>query len=455
LIVEPAIQIRNLNHYFGTGPLRKQVLFDISADIYPGEIVISTGPSGSGKTTLLTLVCGLRTLQDGSIRTLGTELRGATPNLLVRVRESVGFIFQAHNLLHALTACQNVQMSLQLDRSISSRESRKRAIEMLAAVGLEHRIDHFPHQLSGGQKQRVAIARALVRRPRIVLADEPTAALDKTSGREVVDLLHTLAKEQGCSILLVTHDNRILDVADRVMTLEDGRLSSFASGIGANAESLLNAFATMQRKGGLSRHLQDLSDRDFTHELREVTSEFEQVLQTMDLASQKAISALLDQVLEVTAIRIGEMVRAERTTVFLVNQARAELRSKIAQHPGDQPLEIQLPMGVGIAGKVAQRGEPMNIADPQRHADFNPEVDHRTGYQTRSMLTVPIRNRTGAVVGVVQFLNKQGQDAFTVTDEKTLEGFAPSLGIILETCERVAAQQLTGPLPPSPSISPQ
>jgi putative ABC transport system ATP-binding protein len=453
--VEPAIQIRNLNHFFGTGPLRKQVLFDISADIYPGEIVISNGPSGSGKTTLLTLVCGLRTLQDGSIRTLGTELRGAKPHLLVRVRESVGFIFQAHNLLQALTACQNVQMSLQLDRSVSSSESRKRAIEMLAAVGLEHRTDHFPHQLSGGQKQRVAIARALVRRPQIVLADEPTAALDKASGREVVDLLHTLAKEQGCSILLVTHDNRILDVADRVLTLEDGRLSSFASGIGANAESLLHAFATMQRKGGLSRHLQDLSDRDFAHELREVTSEFEQVLRTMDMANQRAIGALLDQVLEVTALRIREMVRAERTTVFLVNQARAELHSKIAHHTGDQPLEIRLPMGVGIAGKVAQSGEPMNITDPQRHADFNPEVDRRTGYHTRSMLTMPVRNRTGVVVGVVQLLNKQGQDAFASTDEKTLEDFAPSLGIILETCERVAAQERAELLPSSESIRPR
>src|SRR5438552_16182711 len=133
--MEPAISIRNLNQFFGSGALRKQILFDITADIFPGEIVINTGPSGSGKTTMLTLVCGLRTVQDGQVRTLEHELYGATKNTLVKVRKSIGFIFQAHNLLGALTACQNVQMSMQLD-SISPQESRRRAVEMLKAVGL-------------------------------------------------------------------------------------------------------------------------------------------------------------------------------------------------------------------------------------------------------------------------------------------------------------------------------
>src|SRR5262249_35711234 len=237
--MEAAIQVRNVNHHFGAGPLRKQILFDISADIFPGEIVINTGPSGSGKTTMLTLVCGLRTLQEGSIRTLGTELKAASAKTMVRVRRNIGFIFQAHNLLESLTACQNVQMGLQTDKTVSAHVSRRRAVEMLTAVGLGERVDHYPSQLSGGQKQRVAIARALVRGPRIVLADEPTAALDKASGREVVDLLHNLAKEHGCAILMVTHDNRILDVADRILTLEDGRISSFASAIGRTAQNQL------------------------------------------------------------------------------------------------------------------------------------------------------------------------------------------------------------------------
>jgi putative ABC transport system ATP-binding protein len=441
--MEPAIQIKNLNHYFGSGQLRKQILFDISADIHPGEIVINTGPSGSGKTTMLTLVCGLRTLQDGSVRTLGTELKGATGKVLVSVRKNIGFIFQAHNLLGALTACQNVQMSLQLDKSISPHESRERAVAMLTAVGLAQRIDHYPHQLSGGQKQRVAIARALVRRPKIVLADEPTAALDKASGREVVDILHNLAKKQGCAILMVTHDNRILDVADRILTLEDGRISSFASGIGSNAEHQLSAFSQMHGKGELSRHLSGLPDDQFARALGEVTGEFEQLLRTMDLANAEASSTLLNQVLEVAAVRIREMLHAERTTVFLVDQQRGELRSKIAHHAGDQPLDIRLPIGVGVAGKVARSGETMNIADAQHHPDFSPEIDRRTGYQTRSILSMPIKSRAGAVVGVVQVLNKQDQDAFTPADEKTLQNFAQSLGIILETCERLLSSTMS------------
>jgi putative ABC transport system ATP-binding protein len=439
MAIEPAIEIRGLNHFFGSGPLRKQILFGVTASIYPGEIVINTGPSGSGKTTMLTLVCGLRTVQDGSVRTLGTELNGARRDSLVEVRRQIGFIFQAHNLLGALTANQNVQMGLQLDTSIPAREKKERAIEMLKAVGLETRIDHYPHQLSGGQKQRVAIARALVRRPKIVLADEPTAALDKASGREVVDLLHNLAKEQGCAILLVTHDNRILDVADRILTLEDGRISSFASGIGANAEQLLSAFAQMHRKGELSRHLQGLSQAEFAQVLGSVTREFQQVLRTMDLANATATNTLLDQVLEVAAIRIRDMLHADRTTVFLVDRQRGQIQSKIAHHTGGDALNIRMQIGTGIAGKVAASGETMNIADPQHHPDFSPDVDRRSGYRTRSILAMPIRNHAGAIVGVVQVLNKQGADAFTAADEKTLEGFAPSLGIILETCRHLFA----------------
>ena len=162
--MDPVIQIRNLNHYYGTGALRKQVLFDITTNIYPGEIVILTGPSGSGKTTLLTLCGALRSIEDGSVTVLGQELNGASPGDLVKVRQNIGFIFQAHNLIDALTALQNVQMSLGLD-NLKADEAIRRSREMLTQVGLEHRIDYTPDRLSGGQKQRVAIARALVRRP--------------------------------------------------------------------------------------------------------------------------------------------------------------------------------------------------------------------------------------------------------------------------------------------------
>lgn len=220
---EPVIAIHQLNHYFGEGSLRKQVLFDLNLEIAPGEIVIMTGPSGSGKTTLLTLMGGLRSAQEGSLKILGQEMRGATKPQMLQIRRNIGYIFQAHNLLTFLTAQQNVRMSLELHDHLSE-DLDARAAKILAQVGLADRLNYYAENLSGGQKQRVAIARALVSHPRIVLADEPTAALDKKSGRDVVEMMQTLAREQGCTILLVTHDNRILDIADRIVYMEDGRL---------------------------------------------------------------------------------------------------------------------------------------------------------------------------------------------------------------------------------------
>jgi len=221
-----AISIHNLNHHFGQGQLRKQVLFDINLEINVGEIVIMTGPSGSGKTTLLTLVGGLRSVQSGSLQVLGQELYGATAKQLTQARRHHGYIFQAHNLHGSLTALQNVRMGLELHPNFSTSEMQARSAAMLEQVGLGNRLNYYPDDLSGGQKQRVAIARALVSHPKIVLADEPTAALDSKSGRDVVNLMQTLAKEQGCTILLVTHDNRILDIADRIVDMEDGRLTN-------------------------------------------------------------------------------------------------------------------------------------------------------------------------------------------------------------------------------------
>jgi putative ABC transport system ATP-binding protein len=218
------IDIQHLDHYFGQGEQSKQVLYDISLAIHAGEIVIMTGPSGSGKTTLLTLIGGLRSVQAGSLRLLGEELHGASSERLIQARRQEGYIFQAHNLHGSLTARQNVRMGLEVHPQYAPAVMDEMAAEMLQHVGLGDRLDHYPDNLSGGQKQRVAIARALVSRPKLLLADEPTAALDSKSGRDVVDLMQHLAKEQGCTILLVTHDNRILDIADRIVHMEDGRL---------------------------------------------------------------------------------------------------------------------------------------------------------------------------------------------------------------------------------------
>ncbi len=221
---EPAISISYLNHYFGEGELRKQVLFDINLEIYPGEIIIMTGPSGSGKTTLLTLMGGLRSTQEGSLKILGQEMLGANKQQLLQSRLNIGYIFQSHNLMTFLTARQNVRMSLELHENFLAQDIDEITADMLKSVGLEERMDYYAEKLSGGQKQRVAIARALVSQPQIILADEPTAALDKKSGRDVVNIMYQLAKERTCTILLVTHDNRILDIADRIIYMEDGRL---------------------------------------------------------------------------------------------------------------------------------------------------------------------------------------------------------------------------------------
>jgi putative ABC transport system ATP-binding protein len=220
------ISIQNLNHYFGKDALKKQVLYDINLTIDRGEIILMTGPSGSGKTTLLTLIGGLRSGQDGQLQILGQELRGANDRKRMMTRRQIGYIFQAHNLHGSLTALQNVRMGLEVHSHISAAEMKERSAQMLEQVGLGDRIHYYPSDLSGGQKQRVAIARALVSRPKIILADEPTAALDSKSGREVVELMQQLAKEQGCTILMVTHDNRILDIADRIIHMEDGLLAS-------------------------------------------------------------------------------------------------------------------------------------------------------------------------------------------------------------------------------------
>jgi len=218
------VSIQHLNHFFGQGNLQSQVLYDINLKVKFKDFVIITGPSGSGKTTLLSLIGCLRSVQEGSLQILGQELQGATREQLIQMRRQFGYITQSSNLLHFLTVRQNVQITLELLPDISQQEARRRTEAILEAVGLTDKLDAYPSSLSGGQKQRVAIACALVTRPRLVLADEPTAALDKVAGRNVISLMHRLAQEQGSAIIMVTHDNRILDLATCIMHVEDGKL---------------------------------------------------------------------------------------------------------------------------------------------------------------------------------------------------------------------------------------
>jgi putative ABC transport system ATP-binding protein len=224
------IEVHGLNHWFGTGDARKQALYDLSFAIEAGSFTALMGPSGSGKTTVLTLLGCLRSVQDGSVHLLGQELHGAKEATRMALRQRLGFIFQAHNLHESLTARQNVIMSLQVHGRVPNDLAHRAAVHALELVGLGDRVDYLPANLSGGQKQRVAVARALVGNPALVLADEPTAALDRDSAAEVVDLLKRLGTARGTTTLLVTHDNRILDHADRILTLEDGRIVSDLKG---------------------------------------------------------------------------------------------------------------------------------------------------------------------------------------------------------------------------------
>jgi putative ABC transport system ATP-binding protein len=223
----PLITVEHLHHAFTEAGIAKPVLRDINLSVRPGEIVILTGPSGSGKTTLLTMLGGLRAAQSGSLRILGAELLHAETASLTRLRRQVGFIFQAHNLLPYLNALENVRVGLEVHPSWLERGREamdRQCTALLERVGLAERARYYPEKLSGGQKQRVAIARALAPEPRLLLADEPTAALDKDSGRMAVELFRQLADEQQAAIVMVTHDNKVLDIADRVVQLEEGRL---------------------------------------------------------------------------------------------------------------------------------------------------------------------------------------------------------------------------------------
>ncbi|GIW43080.1 MAG: hypothetical protein KatS3mg077_0362 [Candidatus Binatia bacterium] len=428
---EATIQINGLSHFYGTGALRKQILFEVQADVKPGEIVIMTGPSGSGKTTLLTLIGALRSVQEGSLCVLGRELYRASRSVRAQVRRGIGYIFQAHNLLGSITAVENVEMALQLHRRHSARERRMQALQMLEAVGLEERAYHYPHQLSGGQKQRVAIARALVTKPRLILADEPTAALDKQSGREVVDLMYHLAKGQGCTVLLVTHDNRILDVADRIIHMEDGQLSSFTQAVLAGTQRMLDLVAMNNRNGELTRQIERMPVGPFASLVEQLTRELENFLNSIDMLNHDAFDSMLDQVIEAFTFKVGQMTNADRATLFLLDAERGELWSKVARD-GGRPLEIRIPASAGIAGHVISTGCLLNVADAYDDPRFHRGVDERTGYRTRSVLCVPIFSRKNEVVGVIQLLNKR-DGTFDAADEQQVTSLAVNFGIILES----------------------
>ncbi len=224
--METIMHVENVTRRFGSGGTEVVAVRDISLSVAQGEVILIMGPSGSGKTTLLSMLGGLLQPSDGRIRIGDDELTELNESRLPDVRlRHIGFIFQDFNLLSALTSLDNVALVAQLS-GISRKASRQRAQALLEQLGLGHRLHFLPEKLSGGEKQRVAIARALVNQPDIILADEPTANLDSHHGHETMRLLRNIAKEENRSVIIVSHDQRIRDIADRIFWLEDGEFKS-------------------------------------------------------------------------------------------------------------------------------------------------------------------------------------------------------------------------------------
>ena len=222
-----AIVAEGLEMVYRTGTESYPVLKNINLEIQRGDIHLLMGPSGSGKTTLLSVLAGILTPTAGSVKLLGKEITRMSRTQLAHFRlENIGFIFQGFNLFPALTAAENVELALKVKGVHGSATRRRMARELLDQVGLSDRVDYLPRDLSGGQKQRVAIARALTGDPQLIMADEPTASLDSQSGHAVVELLRKLAKQDGRTVLIVTHDPRLIEEADRVSYLLDGVLQA-------------------------------------------------------------------------------------------------------------------------------------------------------------------------------------------------------------------------------------
>lgn len=223
--MEPIISVRGLSKTYHEGATEVPALRGVELDVYPGELVLLMGPSGSGKTTLLSIMGCILTPTAGSVRIAGREVTRLGEKELPRVRlQHIGFVFQGFNLFPTLTAGENVELMLDLN-GIHGTPAKMRARELLLQVGLGDKYDSFPSDLSGGQKQRVAIARALAGDPEIILADEPTAALDSHTGRAVMQMMRDLSHERGRAVVIVSHDSRVLEFADRTVTIEDGRIA--------------------------------------------------------------------------------------------------------------------------------------------------------------------------------------------------------------------------------------
>ena len=382
----PVLSLRDVSFSYASAAGRKPVLRNVSADIWPGEIVLMVGPSGAGKTTILTLAGALRSVESGSLITLQRELSGATAEEQIQVRRKIGFIFQRHNLLEYLTVLDNVQTALQ-PLGYSYAEAREASAAMLQAVGLGAYLHSRPDNLSGGQQQRVAIARALVRKPELVLADEPTASLDSVSGREIVELLRHLARAQGCTIVLVTHDSRILDLADRCLRLEDGILSSYASALTADSAHMLTALSGFRDSEDLGWFWGAMDAGQFLDAMRKLRVEATQFLNVMDFGADDSLAEWVDALLHSVLTKVAKILGAEYGSIRTTGNSRF-------------------------------RAVALSVGSPQEGTP----------------LSVEIRDRDASPIGVAEFWSGATGKGFTEAEQRQLRDFEKGFGLLLEMC---------------------
>jgi adenylate cyclase len=260
----------------------------------------------------------------------------------------------------------------------------------------------------------------------------------------VVELMQRLAREDSATVLLVTHDNRILDVADRILHLEDGKLHGFTEAVIANTRQMMNLLAESNRKGELRRRVADMPLDSFTTLLEQVTGESEEFLRVSSLSRNEAFESMLEQALDAFTFKLGQILEAERASLFLVEAERRELRLRIAQEEGGRPVDFRMPIDSGIAGHVATTGQSLRVDDAYAHPLFNPEADQRTGFRTRSVLSLPVHDSEGRVFAVAQLLNKRDGSAFDQDDEIRFRKFVDAIGVILETWQRLGVRAREG-----------
>ncbi|WP_068377313.1 ATP-binding cassette domain-containing protein [Paraglaciecola hydrolytica] len=425
-----SISVKNLDFFFGSGELKKQILFDISTDIRAGEIVIVTGPSGSGKTTLLTIVSALRSVNTGSVQIFGKELCGAKSKDLEQVRKNIGFIFQQHNLIAALTALQNVVLGIRISGKYKGSQIEQRAIEYLHLVGLGERIHYLPEQLSGGQKQRVAIARAMAAEPKILMADEPTASLDKQSGRDVVDQMKSMAKEQGSTILLVTHDNRILDVADRIIYLEDGQIASFNEAVIDSSQHMMKVVADTPSE---RPNNQNESDFDSQYFMVDLSLQSQRILALKSKINPIAFKGVLTNALTDFTTRACEIFDTHGFVLYLANEQAwsvTPLGSSSGQQIGTYPNQG------GVVNAVRDLNKSLLITNSFGDKRIEPALDKQFD-EAQMIMAVPLRRRSGEVFAVVQCRRLSNKAVFTERDLKLFELFCSSITGLLEAYSKL------------------